>query len=348
MLAAQADRPSGGARLLQRRRVTGFWTVAVAALVAVVPAAAAETPSNVTRIAGANRYATAAAFATDRWDPGVSVAYVVNGTSFADALASAPAAAAGGGPVVLTSRDELPPETADALRTLRPATINVAGGTAAVSDAVVAKLREFTAGAVTRIAGDSRYETAAAIARHAFESLDSNFAWTFVTSGESYPDALGGAAAASASPESPLLLTQRDVLPAATESEIRRLAPDRIYVIGGTAVVSDAVVAKLRGLAAEVVRIAGVDRYATAANVAIEIFASRPEIVVTTGTNFADGLVGAAYGAPLLLLPRQSVPQPVFDAIEDLEPIRATVLGGTAAVTDEQARIIGEAIEGLR
>lgn len=329
-----------------RRHVTGILIAAVAAL-AVVPAAGAET-SNVTRIAGVNRYATAAAFATDRWDPGVSVAYVVNGMSFADALASAPAAAVGGGPVVLTSRDELPQETAEALRTLRPATITVAGGPAAVSDAVVTELREFTAGAVTRVAGETRYDTAAAIVRHAFGSVSDDLSWTFVTSGESYPDALGGAAAASASPESPLLLTQRDTLPSASEKELRRLRPDRVYVVGGTAAVSDAVVAKLRGLVADVVRIAGVDRYATAAAVAMEIFNSRPEIVVTTGTNFADGLVGAAYGAPLLLLPLQTVPQPVFDAIDDLEPIRATVLGGTAAVTDDQARTIGEAIRALR
>ena len=88
----------------------------------------------------------------------------------------------------------------------------------------------------------------------------------YIATGENFPDALGAAAAAGAV-GAPVLLVAQNSVPAPTLSELNRLQPETIYIVGGTGVVSDAVKTVLEGLAFNptVERIAGADRYSTAA-----------------------------------------------------------------------------------
>lgn len=88
----------------------------------------------------------------------------------------------------------------------------------------------------------------------------------YVATGENFPDALGAAAAAGAV-GAPVLLVQQNGVPSATTAELNRLQPDTIIIVGGTGVISDAVKTTLEGLGfgPTVERIAGADRYATAA-----------------------------------------------------------------------------------
>ena len=57
-----------------------------------------------------------------------------------------------------------------------------------------------------------------------------------------------------------MLLTTRDTLPAETKTELQRLRPGRIVVLGGTGAVSNAVAAALSSVA-PVERIAGINRH---------------------------------------------------------------------------------------
>jgi hypothetical protein len=93
----------------------------------------------------------------------------------------------------------------------------------------------------------------------------------YVATGENFPDALGAAAAAAVQ-GGPVLLVQKDSIPAVTAAELSRLAPDVIYVSGGTAVVSDTVFNALKGYAPTVTRVAGANRYATAVEVSKSAF----------------------------------------------------------------------------
>lgn len=290
----------------------------------------------VSRVSGASRFATAAALATDRFEPGVPAAFVVTGRGFADALAAAAAASAFGGPILLTERDDLPAATLEALDALEPAEIIVVGGAGVVSDAVLGELDAIAS--TSRIAGSSRYETAVALAQTAFPTpVGDDGLPLFLASGESYADALSGAAAAAAVPATPLLLTQRGSLPVATRAEIVRQNPASIYVLGGTASVSQAVEDELLALGFAVDRLAGADRYATSAAIVDAVFGASEEVLVATGADYPDGLVAGALGLPLLLLPSSGVPGAVADAFTAREPIRATILGGTGAVSDDQA-----------
>ena len=93
----------------------------------------------------------------------------------------------------------------------------------------------------------------------------------YVAVGDNFPDALGAASAAAVQ-GGPVLLVQKDTIPSETKGELSRLAPDVIYVSGGTAVISDSVFNALKAYAPSVVRVAGNNRYGTAAAVSQSAF----------------------------------------------------------------------------
>ena len=294
------------------------------------------------RLAGADRYGTAARVSTATFAPGAPVAYVATGASFPDALAGGPAAAKIGGPVLLTAGSYLPAATASELARLKPARIVVLGGTGVVSDTVLAKLRPYaTSGSVARIAGADRYATAA---RTSAATFAPGAPVAYVATGASFPDALAGGVAAGRQ-KGPILLVSRTAIPAATASELARLKPAKIVVLGGSGVVSDGVAAGLRGYATSgsVTRLAGIDRYATAIAISRATTATDgPRTVyVATGAAFPDGLAGtpaaARAGGPLLIVPKTTLTSAVAAELRRLNPPRIVILGGTGAVSSSIA-----------
>lgn len=118
----------------------------------------------VTRVGGADRYATGA-LAARTIDlagtmPGLGrTAIVASGEVFADALVAGPFAARGSHPLMLTPPDELHAEVELNLRLLGIEHVVLMGGTAAVSDAVEQSIEDLGL-EVTRLAGATRYDTA--------------------------------------------------------------------------------------------------------------------------------------------------------------------------------------------
>jgi putative cell wall-binding protein len=280
-----------------------------------------------TRLAGADRYATAAAIAHATFSAGVPVAYVATGSSFVDALPAGAAAAQRGGPVLLTARTSLPGSTANELSRLDPQQIVVVGGPGAVSDAVVQQLDQYTDGSVTRASGPDRYATAAAVSRSAFTSA----AVAYVAGDARFSDALAGGPAANVDGAPMLLVTQSSV-PGATADELRRLGVRRVVVLGGTASVSDAVVAQLRSIVGTVERVAGPDRYETSVAVARRRGAART-VYLATGASYADALAGgAAASGPILLARGNCVPKVVVDHLFATGVERVVLFGGTGAL----------------
>jgi putative cell wall-binding protein len=94
------------------------------------------------RIAGPDRFATAAAVSRAVFAPGVPVVYVATGRAFADALTGGPAAALKGGSILLVG-DGVPPVVDEELRRLKPQRIVVLGGANAVSDELADGLRPY-------------------------------------------------------------------------------------------------------------------------------------------------------------------------------------------------------------
>lgn len=116
----------------------------------------------------------------------------------------------------------------------------------------------------------------------------------FISTGVNFPDALGAGPAAALG-IGPILLVAQDQVPDATIAELNRLAPQTIYIVGGTAVVSPAVESILENLAfsPDVVRLAGGNRYETAAAVSAEVFPHLGFLGATdkaADSNLLDGL----------------------------------------------------------
>jgi putative cell wall-binding protein len=302
------------------------------------------------RIAGTSRYITAAQISAEHFSPGVPVVYITSGVNFPDAIAGGSAAAYEGGPILLTEQNAIPAATQLELQRLEPARIVVLGGPVAVSDLVVDALQQFTPGSVARMFGPDRYQTAAQISSTVFAA---NAPVVYVASGTNFPDALAGSAVA-ARDRAPMLLVRPTNIPGATSNELNRLNPSRIVVLGGPGVVSAAVEAQLASFLAPggtIERLAGANRYATAARISEASFPARgPAVVyVATGEDFPDALsagpvagvlasaaVTGPHAAPLLLVPQAGdLPAVVAAEIERLAPYRIVILGGPGAVPPE-------------
>ncbi len=284
------------------------------------------------RLQGADRYATAVAIArADAGSQQAPAAVLARGDAHADALAGVPLAFHLGGPLLLSTPDHLTGVTADALRDLvQPGgTIHLLGGAAALDRAVADAVRDLGF-RVSRHAGATRYDTAAAVAAQLPAPTSA-----VVASGLSFPDALA-AAPAAAQHGQPILLTAPDRLPDATRRALQGL--DQVTVVGGTAVVSPEVVREVDTAAGTVRTLAGTDRYTTAVRILRAYELDTSTVGVASGETFPDALVGALdaarRGTGLLLTPGHTLAQPTRAALQDLAPSAIRVYGGSAAVAD--------------
>lgn len=330
---------SSGDRVWIQKTSAGYW-YAFAGDPYATPSGtpvAAPPATELDRYAGSNRYETAAAVSAASFAPGAPVAYVATGSNFPDALAAGAAAARLGGPVLLVTASSIPSATAAELGRLSPGRIVVVGGSATVSNGVASALAPYaTSGTVTRLAGANRYETAAAISANAFSA---GVPVAYVATGKNFPDALAGVAASGAA-GGPVLLVSSTEIPAATRGELSRLRPGRIVVLGSTGVVSSQI---LNGLveyatSGQVTRLAGTDRYQTAAAISAGTFGSADTVFLATGANFPDALGGGPVAGmvpgPLLLVTGSSVPAAAANELRRLDPDRVVILGGSGVVSE--------------
>ena len=292
-------------------------------------------PTDVERLAGADRFATAAAVSGARFSSGAAHVWLATGAGYADALSTGAAAGRRGGPLLLVEGCGMPSATASELARLDPSAITVVGGPVAVCDGVLEHARSLTGVTPSRVAGVDRFDTAAALSRTFWAGGASTVT---LASAAGFADSLGGGAL-GAEEDSPLLLAAACDLPAATADELSRLRPATVLVMGGQGALCDGVLDRVRTLTGTTVtRISGSDRFATAAAASSRGWASGSDTVyLASGQGFADGLsagvAAAADGAPLLLVPAcGTLPVSVRNEIERLGAAQVFAVGGQAAI----------------
>ncbi|MGI5952516.1 MAG: cell wall-binding repeat-containing protein [Brooklawnia sp.] len=269
------------------------------------------------RTAGDNRYETAAALSAHAFPDGAESVWLVTGQDHPDGLTASAVAASANSPVLLTQTSILTPAAAEELGRLDPRDVWVVGGPGAVKPGVLDEVQNLLPGAtIHRVGGAERYETAARLSAALVPSSDV----AFVAIGTNFPDALS-AGPAAAQFGAPTLLVRGGSIPAATQQELRRLAPSTVYVVGGPGVIPNAMLSSIRSITkGQVVRVSGDDRYKTAAAVADRFFEpTTARVVLATGENFPDsmtaGAVAGASNSPLLLATSQnSAPSVTVDA----------------------------------
>ena len=161
---------------------------------------------------------------------------------------------------------------------------------------------------------------------------------------DDYADALG-AGPLAALLDAPLLLTDADSLDPAVAAEVTRLGADAAVLAGGTAALSAQVEQDLLAAGVQTRRIAGADRFDTAALMADEIVAaggdgSRAYLVEGAHADPARGwpdavragALAARLGRPILLATHDQIPAATLDALARLGTTAVTVVGGEAAI----------------
>jgi hypothetical protein len=200
-------------------------------------------------------------------------------------------------------------------------------------------------GKVVRLAGPDRDATAVAISMASFPSSRSAKA-VVLASDANYPDALAGGPLAVAK-QGPLLITPPGGVPAAVMAEVQRVVPAgaTVYVLGGPTAVGPNADAQLTAAGFHVTRLAGVDRFATAATIAGAL-GNPTTVFEVTGLAFPDGLAAgpaaAKEGGAILLTngPQQSAATSSYLAAH---PGKAYAIGGPAAAADPHATSIAGA-----
>lgn len=312
--------------------------ISTSPLAAVSASGDAATPLRisvpVSRVAGADRFATGVQASRAQFPNGTSTVLLASGSNYPDALAAAPAARAAGGALLLTQPNKLTNSVAAELKRLRPKHVYLIGGTSALSAAVASQVRSAVGITPARVSGSDRYATSAAIAAKFFSATGAS---AFAATGAGFPDALSAASAAARLKAPVLLVPGTSGTPgSAVNKQLARLKPSAIYAVGGTTVMSAAMVSRL-GRVAPTTRLAGADRYATSAAVGKKFTpGTSAGALIASGVNFPDALVGSALagarGVPLYLSTANCLTPGMTAELARLGVTSLTLMGGTAVL----------------
>src|SRR5680860_1494365 len=189
------------------------------------------------------------------------------------------------------------------------------------------------ASSTKRLAGQTRYDTSAAIALDGWTQSD----YALLAYGENYPDALS-AAPLAALKQVPIILMPQEYMPDSVRAYLASNNIDKTYVMGDSGIIGDNVTNQFPGTE----RIIGVNKYERniKVNETFDSIFSSQDICTATGEGFADALTGTAYaakkGMPVVLVNSympMSTREFTVDKLNRADSC-AYVLGGTSVVPD--------------
>lgn len=334
-------------------RRSGRWsTLPVIGLVCALfltaaPALAQDRPLEVVRHAGPSRTHTAAEVSRATHGDGSDAVVLARADAYADALAAAPLAAALDAPVLLTGPEALDDAAVEEIQRLGATTALLVGE---LSATVAGEALDAGITTVRRIRADDGWATLAAVAVEVATTTDATHGLLVEGANDDpqrgWPDALSASGWAAALGV-PIFLTTNDALPAATAEAITASGVRTLTVIGGTAAVSDTVLASADALVdGEVDRVAGDSRYDTAIAVArrqLDEQGYTSSIWIASGRGWPDALVAGpavarAGGVLLLSDPSSLRHSPQTASFVDSQrgfASTAHLVGGTAALSEE-------------
>lgn len=205
--------------------------------------------AKITRIWGNTRYETAVNVCraiSDRKLTMGSTGIIASGQGFADALSAAPYSASNYAPILLSGPDGLSKETLNSIKSSGLKRIVIVGGHAAVPESVEQQLRSCGIEDITRLAGDTRYETSAKVAD--FIVGTKNVSRIYCAAGSNFPDALSAGPLAAQS-GSPILLVDESSTAAQGWLGKRKGYISDLYIAGGSSAVSDSLTNSLKAAA---------------------------------------------------------------------------------------------------
>ncbi|MGI1657570.1 MAG: cell wall-binding repeat-containing protein [Desulfitobacterium sp.] len=304
----------------------------------------------VVRLAGSGRVDTALEVAKANYTGMVHNIVLATADNYPDALSGSVLAYKLNAPILLVGSSET--DQAKVLAYMKSnmepsGRVYILGGTAVVSSAIEGKITASGFVNITRLGGVDRYETSVKIANQLKFKTGTPIVLAY---GENYPDALSMSSIA-AEMQYPILLVRKDALSDAVKNELAAIKPTKVYIIGGEGVISPSIDSQVIGIAlinkANIIRIAGADRYETSQAVA-QYFNLNGNVGIATGKNFPDALAGSVYAAnhnfPIILVDG-SLSDQLVNYLKHKKLTGAIIFGGETVVSKDIGQQLGRLIE---
>ena len=299
------------------------------------------TIKNKTRIAGANRFETATSVAKTMYKDGCENVIISNGYNYTDEISASILANNIKAPVLLIgNNDEQDKETLNYIKQHmnKDGKVFIVGGTGAVGEKFISKLKKVGIKNIDRMDGKDRYETNIKTNNKLDIEKGSPI---IVASGEGFADALSITSIAQMK-KYPIVLTSKNNLSKDAKYYIKKINPSKIHIIGGEGVVSKNIKNTLNALTNlndnNIVRIQGSDRYNTNISVLKYFDIGGDTLAIASGTTFPDSLVGSVYAssknAPILLMNNSMNLSAQNKYISFKKYNNCIIFGGTGVVKD--------------
>lgn len=285
-------------------------------------------PYVVSRIYGKDRIGTSIQIAKS-YIKTSEFAILANQNNFPDSLSATVLSKKYNAPILLTDANTADKGLIQEIKRLQTKYFVKIGGEKSISNEVAKQLLPEKS-KVRSFKGADRYATNAEIIKE-FKDADT----CIIASGENFADSLSIGAYATKNGY-PIVLVQKNKINDVTKQALKNSKIKKCYIVGGENSISKSLEKELPQV---IERIAGNDRYETSLKIADKFYKNAEGAYLASGEVFADSLainpIAAKFDVPLILTPKDKLPQKTFEHLEKSKIIQVAIIGGEKTVSKQ-------------
>lgn len=284
-------------------------------------------------------YVVSRIYGKDRIDTSIQIAksyiktsefaILANQNNFPDSLSATVLSKKYNAPILLTDAIRADKSLIQEIKRLQTKYFVKIGGEKSISNEVAKQLLPEKS-KVRSFKGADRYATNAEIIKE-FKDADT----CIIASGENFADSLSIGAYATKNGY-PIVLVQKDKINDVTKQALKDSKIKKCYIVGGENSISKSLEKELPQV---IERIAGNDRYETSLKIADKFYKDAEGAYLASGEVFADSLainpIAAKFDVPLILTPKDKLPQKTLKYLEKSKIIQVAIIGGEKTVSKQ-------------
>ena len=284
-------------------------------------------------------YVVSRIYGKDRIDTSIQIAksyiktsefaILANQNNFPDSLSATVLSKKYNAPILLTDAIKADKSLIQEIKRLQTKYFVKIGGEKSISNEVAKQLLPEKS-KVRSFKGADRYATNAEIIKE-FKDADT----CIIASGENFADSLSIGAYATKNGY-PIVLVQKNKINDVTKQALKDSKIKKCYIVGGENSVSKSLEKELPQV---IERIAGNDRYETSLKIADKFYKDAEGVYLASGEVFADSLainpIAAKFDVPLILTPKDKLPQKTLEYLEKSKIIQVAIIGGEKTVSKQ-------------
>lgn len=284
-------------------------------------------------------YVVSRIYGKDRIDTSIQIAksyiktsefaILANQNNFPDSLSATVLSKKFNAPILLTDSKVADKSLIQEIKRLQTKYFVKIGGEKSISNEVAKQLLP-KGSKVRSFKGVDRYATNAEIIKE-YKDADT----CIIASGENFADSLSIGAYATKNGY-PIVLVQKNKINDVTKKALKNTKIKKCYIVGGENSISKSLEKELPQV---IERIAGNDRYETSLKIADKFYKDAEGAYLASGEVFADSLainpIAAKFDVPLILTPKDKLPQKTLEYLEKSKIIQVAIIGGEKTVSKQ-------------